>query len=117
MIYNINIDNITDHILSLSLSTPQEVLHDVSRRFKKRRLELGFTQEGLAKRSGVSLGSLKRFEHTGEVSLNALLRMAWVLECLDDFNKLAEKPSILASGLSLDDILAKKKTMKRGHIQ
>jgi len=35
----------------------------------------------------VSLGSLKRFEQSGEVSLRSLLRIAFVLECLEDFEK------------------------------
>ncbi len=103
--------------MSFLFSTPQEILLDVSRRFKQRRLDMGFTQEGLAKRAGVSLGSLKRFERMGEVSFNALLRIAWVLECLGDFNAVGEKQSIVESGLSLDDFLAKKKTIKRGHIK
>jgi hypothetical protein len=40
----------------------------------------------LAKRSGVSLGSLKRFETTGQISLESLLLLADVLNRLDDFD-------------------------------
>jgi len=39
----------------------------------------------LAKRSGVSLGSIKRFELTGQISLESLLKLAHVLNRLNDF--------------------------------
>lgn len=44
----------------------------------------------LAQRSNVSLGSYKRFEKkkSGQISLEALLRIAFVLERLDEFEKL-----------------------------
>ena len=50
------------------------------------------SQQKLADRSGVSLGSVKRFEQTGEISLSSLLKIAMVLDCLKDFEKLFEKP-------------------------
>jgi len=37
----------------------------------------------------VSLGSVKRFESSGKVSLESLLKVSLVLECLDDFNNIA----------------------------
>ena len=37
------------------------------------------SQKELAKRSGVSLGSLKRFEQTGEISLISLTKLAMAL--------------------------------------
>jgi transcriptional regulator with XRE-family HTH domain len=46
----------------------------------QKRLDKNPTQEGLAKRSGVSLGSLKRFESSGHISLESLLKLALVLE-------------------------------------
>ena len=55
---------------------------------RNRRKSLNFSQIELSKRSGVSLGSVKRFENTGEISLTSLLKIAIALECEDDFNKL-----------------------------
>lgn len=60
----------------------------ISSRARARRLVRNLTQSGLARRSGVSLGSLKRFEKTGKISLESLLKIALVLEALDDFNGL-----------------------------
>ncbi|MCF6206234.1 MAG: helix-turn-helix domain-containing protein [Sulfurovum sp.] len=48
------------------------------------------TQAELAKRSDVSLGSIKRFESSGQISLESLLKVAFVLECLDGFGSLCE---------------------------
>ena len=65
--------------------TPQEFLQDIALKHKKLRKERGYTQSELAERSGVSLGSLKRFEQTGQISFDNLLRLAHVLGRLSDF--------------------------------
>jgi len=57
-------------------------------RMRKRRKEKGFSQQKLASKAGVSLGSLKRFEQTGEISLSSLIRIAFALGYEDDFEQL-----------------------------
>jgi transcriptional regulator with XRE-family HTH domain len=52
------------------------------------RLELNWSQETLSKRSGVSYGSLKKFEQTGQISIDSLLKLAAVLGRLEDFKAL-----------------------------
>jgi transcriptional regulator with XRE-family HTH domain len=64
---------------------PYDFLHDIALRHKALRKQAGFSQSELAKRSGVSLGSLKRFELTGQISLESLLQLADVLNRLNDF--------------------------------
>ena len=54
--------------------TPQDVLMLLAARFRARRLAINLTQEGLSSRSGVSWGSLKRFERTGAIALKSLLK-------------------------------------------
>ena len=90
---------------------------EIAGRFKARRLALNLTQEGAAARSGVSWSSLKRFERTGLIALDSLLRLALVLDCLGDFAKLASDNSSVNSGKSLDDILSEPKTRKKGRIK
>ena len=34
----------------------------------------------------LAFGSLKRFERSGQISLDSLLKLAFVLECLGDFD-------------------------------
>lgn len=48
-------------------------------RARNKRKTLKLSQEELAKRSGVSFCSVKRFENTGEISLTSLLKIAVVL--------------------------------------
>ena len=55
----------------------------------------------LADKSGVSLGSLKRFERTGEISLSSLLKIALVLDSLKEFERLFDKPEYT----SIEEIL------------
>jgi transcriptional regulator with XRE-family HTH domain len=54
------------------------------------RKKAGFSQSDLAKRSGVSLGSLKRFERTGQISLESLLLLTDVLNRLNDFEAILQ---------------------------
>ncbi|WP_373548737.1 helix-turn-helix domain-containing protein [Haliscomenobacter sp.] len=65
---------------------PSDSLREIAQRHKVLRKQAGFSQSEMAKRSGVSLGSLKRFETTGQISLESLLLLADVLNHLDDFD-------------------------------
>lgn len=49
------------------------------------RKKTGISQLELSKRSGVSYGSLKRFETSGQISLESLLKLAYFFDRLDDF--------------------------------
>lgn len=92
---------------------------ELAGRFKARRLAMNLSQEGLATRSGVSWGSLKRFERTGLIALDSLLMIALVLDCLGDFDKIASDSSPMSAVKTLDDILAEPpiKTRKKGRIK
>ena len=57
-------------------------------RFIKRRKEAKLSQKELAKRSGVSYGSIRRFESTGDISLHSLFLLSQEIDCLKDFNEL-----------------------------
>lgn len=90
-------------MLSFLPKSPQDVMEELRVKFKERRLTIGYTQKALSQRSGVSLGSLKRFESSGQISLESLLKLALVLECLGDFSSLCEKEEERFG--SIDDIL------------
>ena len=68
--------------------TPDEMLHRIADNEKARRKNMHLTQEELARRSGVSLGSLRRFEQTGDISLESLMKIAIVLNETDNLIKL-----------------------------
>lgn len=73
------------------LKNQDDYREEIREKARTRRLELNLTQSGLAKRSGVSLGSVKRFESTGEISLSSLLDIALALGCLEDFEMLFQQ--------------------------
>lgn len=106
-----------DNRLSFDLRTPRDAQRDLARRFKTRRLALNLTQEGLAARAGVSWSSLKRFEHTGLIALEALLKLAIVLGCLSDFDRVAADDGPGLGGRSLDEILREPKPRRKGRIK
>ena len=93
-----------------TLYTPIEIAQQLALRAKQIRLSLNLSQAGLAKRSGVSLGSLKRFEHSGQISLESLLQLALVLDRLTEFDSLL----LPKSPQSLDDMLTPITTRKKG---
>ena len=102
--------------MAVSLKSPNDVLEEVRDRFKRRRLALNLSQAGLAKRSGVALGSLKRFETMGLVAFDSLLKLALVLDCLGDFDGLAAEDAQSLSGKPLDEVLAGTRTRKKGRM-
>lgn len=69
-------------------STPLEVCKIMAERHRTLRKLLKLSQEQMAERSGVSLGSLKRFENTGKISLDSLLKLMHLLGRLNEFDKL-----------------------------
>lgn len=70
---------------------PPLVLKEVADRHKKYRKNRKISQEALAERSGISLGSLKRFESTGQISFESLLKLAHFFGLLDHFTTLFEE--------------------------
>lgn len=73
------------------LKSPGEINREIASRVSRRRKEKKITQVQLAEYSDVSLGSVKRFERTGEISLSSLVRIAFALGCEDDFDGLFAK--------------------------
>ncbi|MBW6537494.1 MAG: helix-turn-helix transcriptional regulator [Mariniphaga sp.] len=72
--------------------TPYEVGLKIAQRHRTIRKKLKISQKEMAERSGVSLGSLKRFESSGKISLESLLKLIHILGRLSDFdNVLKEK--------------------------
>ncbi len=75
----------------LDIKTPKEIQMEIAKNVRKKRKELKLTQEEFAKKSGVSFGSIKRFENTGEISLFSLVKIAIVLDCENELMELFKK--------------------------
>ena len=58
---------------------------DIAREVRRIRRAKKISQENLWLMSSVSLGSIKRFERTGNISLISLIKILVSLDCLDQF--------------------------------
>jgi len=95
------------------LTTPEETSKNLSIRLKELRLLKKWKRSTLAKRSGVTESSLKRFEQTGKVSMENFLKLIFALGRLDEIDALL----ILPAPQSLKELKKNQKVIsKRGSI-
>lgn len=67
-------------MINLHQKTWNEIDNDIANRMVKLRKRRKITQKALSAKSGVSLGSIKRFEQSGEISLQSLTKLAIALD-------------------------------------
>ena len=67
---------------------PSDILKSTAQNVAVLRKELNWTQQDLAEKSGVSYGSIKRFERSGQISFESLLKIVEVLNRLTEFETL-----------------------------
>ncbi|MCH9276352.1 helix-turn-helix domain-containing protein [Bifidobacterium amazonense] len=84
---------------------PGDVSAAIAERMVARRKEHKMSQTDLAVQSGVSLGSIRRFEQRHEISLTALVNIAFALGCERDFESLFARPYYE----TIDDVIAARK--------
>lgn len=68
--------------------TAEEINAALANRVRQIRKRRGISQQQLSEESGVSYGSLKRFESTGQISLLSLTRIAMALNCTEEIRHL-----------------------------
>lgn len=85
--------------------TPADSLSRLKERFKTTRRHQKMSQEELAQRSGVSFGSVKRFETTGKISLDSFFKLMHVLGKLEETDKLLNQEEDLSH---IDKLFGKK---------
>lgn len=68
--------------------TVEELDLKLAERVRNIRKRRGISQKKLSDLSGVSLGSIKRFESTGQISLQSLTKLAMELELADELRNL-----------------------------
>lgn len=96
--------------MSSEFLLPSEISAAIAERCRARRLALGLSRDALAARSGVTAASLKRFERTGSIAFDSLVRLAIALDALDGFDLLFAKRTYQ----SLDDVLEQAPMRQRG---
>ena len=75
-------------MITLFQRTWKEIDTDIAKRMIRLRKRKKLSQRELAAKSGVSLGSLKRFEQSGEISLQSFTKLAIALGVEDDLDNL-----------------------------
>lgn len=68
--------------------TVEEIDQKLAGRIRNIRKRRKISQEELSRISGVSYGSVKRFEATGKISLLSLTKLAVALDCADEIRNM-----------------------------
>lgn len=88
----------------ISIKSPFEMAKEIAKKAQEKRLKLNMSQKTLSEKSGVSYGTLKKFEQKGQISLGSLLKIALVLGEMDKFEDLFTNGDDKLPA-SLDDLL------------
>lgn len=70
--------------------TPPELNEDLAVKLRNIRKKRKLSQEELSRRSGVSLGTLKRFESSGQISLISFNKLVYALDLSEEIENLFE---------------------------
>ena len=96
-----------------NLISPVDVMLSVAERAKALRLEQNITQQELADKVGIAIGTVKRFEKSGEIQFNFLLRIALVLGRLDEFRNIFVPDDVPASLYKLENSKSRQRARKK----
>ena len=72
----------------LMWETPQEINLDLAKRLKNIRKRKKITQKEISELTGISYGSIKLFERSGNISLLSLTKIAMELDCCEEIKSL-----------------------------
>lgn len=75
-------------MIGLQWETPEEMNKNLAMRVKNIRKRRKISQEALSIKSGVSYGTIKRFETTGMISLLSLTKIAIALGCTNEITEM-----------------------------
>ncbi len=91
----------------------EETLIALGQRARRLRILGNLQQQELAKRSGLGVATLVRFERSGRASIENVLRIAVALGAEASFDRLFEEPKYR----NLDDALGRSKTVERKRVR
>jgi transcriptional regulator with XRE-family HTH domain len=82
----------------LSIKSPDDIIKELAKKLRQRRLYYTWSRDELARRAGITISSLKRFEITGEISLKRFLKLCFTLHALEGWDQILEpqKPQSIA---------------------
>jgi transcriptional regulator with XRE-family HTH domain len=89
----VSLDNILSIMGKYSVNkVPSDILVLIAQNVVALRKEEGWTQQELSEKSDVSYGSIKRFETSGQISLESLLKIVESLRRLSEFENILLPP-------------------------
>ena len=94
----------------LSLFSPPEMAKRLADRIKELRLAKGWSQQEVARRTGIPKATYRYFERTGNVSLERFIRLLEVLGIVSEIENLGK--NALAPQVTMEEFM--KPTRKRG---
>ena len=100
-------------MISFMMLPSKDIALEIAARLRKRRLAQQLTQEGLARRSGVALGTLKKFERSGQIAFTSFIQLAIALQDERALENLFGEQQFK----TLDDILQSDQLPQRGRIK
>lgn len=86
---NSNILSVLENYLH---DNPDEISMEIANDFRRRRIEKNLTREDIAKKSGVAISNITRFEQKGLISLKNLISIAMVMEYTSEMRHLFASP-------------------------
>lgn len=85
--------------MQIIFATASELGQEMAQRLKMHRMKLGVSQQDLAQRAGVSLGTVSTFEKTGKATLDTFMRLIIALGLVTELEKLFTIPVLSISEL------------------
>jgi transcriptional regulator with XRE-family HTH domain len=83
----------------LSLKTEHDVVRETAELIRRQRIAVNMTQAELAEQSGVPLGTLRRFEQTGQGGFMTVAKILTTLGTADHFLSALKRPAPTARTL------------------
>ena len=99
---------------NLQLATTKEIVREFGSRLRAHRMASSMTQDELATRAGVALGSVKKLESTGLTTLETFVRVAQTLSLVGEFeNFLVLRPRTSIAEMERAELSVRKRAPRR----
>ncbi|MEG2804742.1 helix-turn-helix transcriptional regulator [Stenotrophomonas sp.] len=98
--------------MKFSLASPKEIATELAERIRLARIARRMTQPELAERVGVSVGTIRNLERTGDCAFSTIIKVAQALTLEDGLENLFA-PGVTSIDALLDMNRAKRTVRKR----
>lgn len=111
------IDSNSNNILALlenfTLDNSEDIMLQVAKNFRKRRVEKNITRQHIAETSGVPISTVARFEQKGFIAFESLIKLAMALGYTSEIRNLFGTPKF--NTMEELDLIRRKSNDKRAY--